>query len=42
MRILVTAVLCLLVLGVAGIVGYAVFSDLPAPKRPVELPVEAR
>ncbi|WP_267901343.1 hypothetical protein [Amaricoccus solimangrovi] len=42
MRLLLKAVLGLLVLGVIGILGYAIFSDLPAPKRPVELPVTAK
>lgn len=42
MRIFAMAVLCLLVLGVAGIIGYAIFSDLPAPIRPVELPVKSQ
>jgi hypothetical protein len=42
MRIVAKAVICLLLIGVAGVLGYAVFSDLPAPSRPVELTVSAK
>lgn len=42
MRLLMKAVLSLLVLGAIGIVAYAVFSDLPAPSDPVELPVTSK
>ncbi|MFQ8431415.1 hypothetical protein ACLJK8_08640 [Amaricoccus sp. W119] len=42
MRLLMKAVLSLLVLGAIGIVAYAVFSDLPAPSEPVELPVTSK
>lgn len=42
MRIVVKAVIGLLVIGVAGVLGYAIFSDLPAPSRPVELPVSPK
>jgi hypothetical protein len=42
MRIVVKAVLCLLVIGGIGVIGYAVFSDLPAPSRQVEQTVTAK
>ena len=35
-------VLYLCLVSVVGLVGFAVFSDLPAPVRQVELPVEAK
>lgn len=42
MRILVKATAYLVLLGGAGLVAFAIFSDLPAPTRIVSLPVEAR
>lgn len=42
MRLVLKAAMYLLMIGVLGILAYAVFSDLPAPNRPVELPVEAK
>ena len=42
MRILVRTVLFLVVVAGAGLVGYAIFSDLPAPTREVVLPVEPK
>lgn len=42
MRTLFRIVLYLALVAVAGLVGMAIFSDLPAPQREVELPVEAR
>jgi hypothetical protein len=41
MRIFVRIVLYLVLVAVLGLVGFAIFSDLPAPQREVELPVEA-
>ena len=35
-------VLYLVLVAVVGLVGVAIFSDLPAPARDVELPVEAK
>jgi hypothetical protein len=40
MRIFVRIVLYLVLVAVLGLVGFAIFSDLPAPQREVELPVE--
>jgi hypothetical protein len=40
MRIVVRIVLYLVLVAVLGLVGFAIFSDLPAPQREVELPVE--
>ena len=42
MRILFRIVLYLALVAVLGLVGFAIFSDLPAPQREVELPVEAK
>ena len=42
MRTLVRIVLYLVLVGVVGLLGIAIFSDLPAPQREVELPVESR
>lgn len=42
MRILAKAVIYLVVIGVIGVLAYAIFSDLPAPSRPVELPATAK
>jgi hypothetical protein len=41
MRIL-RIILYLFLVAVVGLVGLAIFSDLPAPTRQVELPVEAK
>jgi hypothetical protein len=40
MRIVLRAILYLVVIAGLGLVGYAVFSDLPAPTREIVLPVE--
>jgi hypothetical protein len=32
----------LVIVAVVGLLGIAIFSDLPAPQREVELPVEAQ
>jgi hypothetical protein len=42
MRFAVKAVLSLALLGALGLVGFAIFADLPAPSREISLPVEAR
>jgi hypothetical protein len=42
MRMILRIVLYLAVVAVVGLVGLAVFSDLPAPQREVEVPVEAK
>jgi hypothetical protein len=42
MRTLVRIVAYLVLVAVVGLLGIAIFSDLPAPQREVELPVEAR
>lgn len=40
MRFVLRAILYLVVIAGLGLVGYAVFSDLPAPTRQIVLPVE--
>ncbi len=42
MRFMIKAVLGLALLAVAGLLGFAIFSDLPAPSREVSVPVEAK
>ncbi len=42
MRLAMKAMLFLCVLAGAGLLGLAVFSDLPPPSREVSLPVEPR
>jgi len=42
MRTFLRIILYLVLVAVVGLVGLAVFSDLPAPTRSVELPVEAK
>jgi hypothetical protein len=42
MRVLFKATAFLVLIGGAGLLGFAIFSDLPAPTRVVSLPVEAR
>ena len=42
MRTVLRIVLYLVLVAVVGLVGIAIFSDLPAPTREVELPVEAK
>jgi hypothetical protein len=42
MRIILKAVAILALLGALGLVGYAVFFELPAPQRDVTVPVEPR
>jgi hypothetical protein len=41
MRRFLIVVLFLVLAGAIGLVGVAIFSDLPSPQREVELPVEA-
>ena len=42
MRTIFRIILYLVLVAVVGLVGFAVFSDLPAPEHQVELPVEAK
>ncbi len=42
MRLAMKALLFLCVLAGAGLLGVALFSDLPPPSREISLPVEAR
>ncbi len=42
MRFALKAVSVAVILGLLGVLGIAVFSDLPAPSREVVQPVEAR
>jgi hypothetical protein len=42
MRIFLKVVVFLAAVGVVGLLGFAIFSDLPAPQREVELPIEAQ
>ncbi|MFO1142088.1 MAG: hypothetical protein U1E59_06805 [Amaricoccus sp.] len=42
MRTIFRTILYLSLVAVVGLVGFAVFSDLPAPQQHVELPVEAK
>ena len=42
MRTVLRIVLYLVLVAVVGLFGIAVFSDLPAPQRQVELPIEAK
>jgi hypothetical protein len=42
MRIFGRIVLYLVLVAIVGLVGFALFSDLPAPQRDVEVPVEAK
>lgn len=42
MRIFGRILLYLVIVAVVGLVGFAVFSDLQAPQRDVEVPVEAQ
>jgi len=42
MRIFGRILLYLALVAVVGLVGFAIFSDLPAPQRDVEVPVEAK
>ena len=42
MRTVVRIILYLVLVAVVGLLGIAIFSDLPAPQREVELPVEAK
>jgi hypothetical protein len=41
MRTIFRIILYLLLVAVIGLLGIAIFSDLPAPQREVELPIEA-
>lgn len=42
MRIFGRIFLYLVLVAVVGLVGFAIFSDLPAPQHDVEVPVEAK
>ena len=42
MRIFGRILLYLVIVAVVGLVGFAIFSDLPAPQKDVEVPVEAK
>ncbi len=42
MRVVFKILVYLVLVAVVGLVGVAVFSDLPAPRHAVELPVEAQ
>ena len=42
MRLVFRIVLYLVLVAVVGLLALAIFSDLPAPQREVELPVEAK
>lgn len=42
MRVVFRIVLYLVLVAIVGLVGVAIFSDLPATRRTVELPVEAK
>jgi Tfp pilus assembly protein FimT len=42
MRTLLRIILYLALVAIVGLIGLAVFSDLPAPTREVELPIEAQ
>lgn len=42
MRIVLRTVLFLLILAALGLVAYAVFSDLPAPRQEVTQPIDAK
>ncbi len=42
MRLMLKATAFLVVLGAIGLVGLAIFYDLPAPVSEITLPVEAR
>ena len=42
MRRVLMAILFLVVAGVLALVGVAIFADLPAPQREVEIPIEAK
>lgn len=42
MRIALKAMSVVVVLGGLGVLGFAIFSDLPAPTREVSLPLEVQ
>lgn len=42
MRMVFRALAYLVILGGIALLGFAIFSDLPAPRREISLPVEAR
>lgn len=42
MRTVIRIILYLVLVGVLGLLGIAIFSDLSAPQREVELPIEAK
>lgn len=42
MRTVFRIILYLALVAVLGLLGIAIFSDLPAPQREVELPVDAK
>lgn len=42
MRLVYKVVLSLVILAVVALLGFAIFSDLPAPSREISVPIEAR
>ncbi len=42
MRILGRTILYVILVAIVGLVGFAIFSDLPAPQHAVELPVQPK
>lgn len=42
MRFVLRVILYLVLVAIVGLVGVAIFSDLPAPQHEIELPVEAQ
>lgn len=42
MRLVYKVVLLLVILAVVALLGFAIFSDLPAPSREISVPIEAR
>ena len=42
MRTVIRIILYLVLVGVIGLIGIAIFSDLSAPQREVELPIEPK
>ncbi|MFO1105844.1 MAG: hypothetical protein U1E34_07065 [Amaricoccus sp.] len=42
MRFVLRAILFLIVVAAVGLIGYAIFSELPAPQHEVVLPVEQK
>ena len=42
MRVVFKILMYLVLVAIVGLIGVAVFSDLPAPRQAVEIPVEAK